>query len=60
MTELVRNFGSIFKFPYKNTTNEVADQMRKRVITEIIETEKTYIKAIEHVVKVGKNVEERD
>lgn len=51
MTDLVRNFGTIFKFPYKNTTNEVNLQVRKRIVTEILDTEKSYIKAIEHVVK---------
>jgi len=49
MSELVANFGQIFIYPYKNTTNEVNNEVRKRIATEMMETERSYKKSLEFV-----------
>lgn len=53
MRELVQAFHSIFKFPYKNTTNAVSDAVRKKIATEIFETEKSYIRGLDTTIKVS-------
>lgn len=56
MSDLVKAFGTIFKYPYSKTTNEVQNNLRKKIVNEIYDTEKSYIKALETVHKVNKKI----
>lgn len=42
----------IFTEPYKNTTNEVNDKMRYKIVSEIVETERTYVKSLEYITNI--------
>lgn len=46
MRELVNALSDIFKIPYSNTTNEVNNELRKRIVKEILDTERSYLKAL--------------
>ena len=47
MRELVQSVKDIFKYPYKNTSNEVNESQRKKIATELFETEKSYVKHLD-------------
>lgn len=46
MSELVQAFGSIFKFPCQKMSNEVNNSVRKKIVTEILDTEKSYVRGL--------------
>jgi hypothetical protein len=52
MKQLVTEFSNIFKFPFKKSTNQVNNGVRKKIVTEIFDTEQTYLKALNDVVHV--------
>ena len=43
----------IFTEPYKNTTNEVNDSMRFKIVSEILETENKYVETLDILVNVS-------
>jgi RhoGEF domain/WW domain/SH2 domain/CBL proto-oncogene N-terminus, EF hand-like domain len=49
MSDLVLAFESIFKFPYKKGTNDQQEQMREKIAKELLETEKSYTRAMRTV-----------
>lgn len=50
--DLVLTFSDIFKTPYQKTTNEVNDKLRSKIATEILETEKSYVKSLTTIERV--------
>jgi hypothetical protein len=50
MRELVKHFSSFLKFPYKKSTNEVNNSVRKKIATEILDTERSYVRALHTTV----------
>jgi len=55
MRELIAAYSTIFKFPYKKTTNEVNNTARKKIGTEMLETERSYLKALNTAMTVFMN-----
>lgn len=43
---------NIFSEPYKNTTNEVNDAMRYKIVDEIVNTENSYVRSLDTLVNL--------
>ncbi len=55
MEELVASLQQwdVFGEPYKNTTNEINDNMRYKIVQEIVQTELSYVRTLDLVVNVS-------
>jgi hypothetical protein len=55
MEELVASLQQwdVFGEPYKNTTNEINDTMRNRIVNEIVQTEQSYVRTLDLIVNVS-------